>query len=64
MAITVVAIGETNPVQERGGAESLMVNDSSANEFLREVVLELRKMNVYNEIKTDAHIKESDLDKE
>ena len=74
MAITLVSIGSTNPVSGEVGSTSLvegevgrpeiLVSDGNAQQALLGIHTELRKMNLYNEIKTDAHIEEVDLEKE
>ena len=64
MAITIVSLGNTDPTESVGGKRTMLTSDSETQQTLLGIHTELRKMNLYNEIKTDEHIEESDLDKE
>ena len=56
MGSPVIAIGRPNTNNPQ--------KDDNVQQTLLAIETELRKANFYNEIKTDTHIKESDLEKE
>jgi len=63
----VAAIARPNiitPTKVEGDQAKILVSDDNARDTLSGIHKELRKMNLYNEIKTDAHVSELDLDKE
>ena len=62
----IVAIGKPNPntpQRVEGGQTKVVVADDNVHQTLLAIETELRKANLYNEIKTDTHVEESDLEK-
>lgn len=61
----ITAIGKPNtviPTKVEGGQKEIIVSDDNVQQTLLGIHTELKKANLYNEIKTDTHIKESDLE--
>ena len=50
-----------NPQTTGGGEDKLWVNDTNSQELLREILNELKRMNVHLQIITDENINEGDL---
>jgi len=47
MAISVVAIGNTDPIQTSGGEQNLSVSDSDSQQSLKSIVRGIKEMNFH-----------------
>jgi hypothetical protein len=50
-----------NPQATKGGQNKVITTDWNAEELLREILIELKKLNLQMALITDSEIKESDI---
>ncbi len=62
MGITIVALGNTDPIAPDGGQNKIKVSDSNVEQLLNDSIKELKKMNLHMSLMTDTNVTNLDVE--
>jgi len=62
MAVTLVSIGNTDPVETSGTQPTIQTSDSDTLQLLNDTIKELKKMNLQMSLMTDTEVTNADVE--